>query len=89
MSADWSTKQRRPPGNNRREQGVQRLAANPRLNPKPTAGDDRTHQRWKIRSVSAIACARENREGNSVLRAGVGVKQNWNQDDRVAQQYRD
>src|SRR6266536_2099314 len=89
VPANWSAKQCWPARDDGAEEGVQRFAANPRLNPKPAAGDNSAHQGRKIRAVGAVTCARENREGNSVFRAGVRVQQNRDQDDRVAQKDRD
>src|SRR5438552_17214427 len=85
MATDLATKQAVVAWNSA-QQNIQSFAANPSLNPKPAAGHDRTHQRWKIRSVRAVTCPRKNREGNSVLRAGVRVEQNRNQHDTVAEQ---
>src|SRR5262249_43828089 len=55
------------------EDFVNRVAANPGLNSKPAASDERAHKRGNVRAARAERCATKNREGNSVTRAGVRI----------------
>ena len=75
-----------PAGNDGREERLQRFAADPRLNAEPAAGHERPHQGGKVRTDRAVGDAREDGERDAVLRPGMGVEQDWNEDDGVAEE---
>ena len=77
--------QRRPAGNDVREERVERLAADPRLDAEPAARDERAHQRRQVRADRAVGRAREDGERDAVLRARMRVQQDRDQDDGVAE----
>ena len=77
------------PGIERREERLQRLAADPRLDAEPAARDERAHQRRQVRAGGAVRRAREHRERDAVLRARVRVEQDRHEHDRVAEQDRE
>ena len=76
------------PGPQRREERLQRLAADPRVDAEPAARDERAHQRRQVRAGRAVRGAREHRERDAVLRAGVRVEQDRHEHDQVAEQDR-
>jgi hypothetical protein len=89
VPAEARAKQRPPPRNDRREERIERFAADPRLNAEPAARDEGAHQRRDIRAQHAVGRAREHGERDAVLRPGMRVQQDRHEDDRVAQQNRD
>ena len=62
------------PGMSAAKKRVQRLAADPALDAEPAARDERAHERRQVRADGAVGGAREDREGDAVLRAGVRVE---------------
>ena len=67
------------------DHGVDGFAANPSLNAKPAAGDERAKNRGNIGAENAERSARKNRKGNAVLRAGVRVEEHRNEHQDVAE----
>ena len=67
---------------------VNRLPADPRLNPEPPAGHNRAQNRRHIRAAHAKRRAHKHRKRNPVLRAGMRIQQQRNQHDQIAQQNR-
>ena len=65
------------------------LAADPCLNAEPAARHDGPHERRQVRTCRAVGGARKNRKRNPVLRPGVRVEQDRDEDDRVAEQDRE
>ena len=88
VTADGAAEECGPAGDDGAEEGVQGLAADPRLNAEPAAGDEGAHQGRQVRAVGSIGGPRENREGNSILRSRMRVQQNRREHDRVAKQDR-
>ena len=64
--------------------GVDRLAANPRLNAEPAAGHESAQNGRHVRAQHAKRGARKNREGNPVARSSMRVQQHRNQHEHVA-----
>src|SRR5258705_259985 len=56
------------------KEGKEPLPADPRLNAEPAARDECAHDCRKVRAERAVAGAREDRERDAVLRAGVRVQ---------------
>src|SRR5205823_8857742 len=73
-------------GNKDRHDFVNGIAANPGLNAKPTAGDERAHERGNVRAARSKRSATENREGDSVTRPGVCIEDHRNNDDQIAKE---
>ena len=86
VAADPAAEQIRPAGNDGAEERLQRFAADPRLDAEPAAGHERPHQRGKIRTDRAVGDAREDWKRDAVLRPWMGVEQDWNEDDGVAEE---
>ncbi len=57
------------------EERVERLAADPGLDPEPAAGDESAHERRQVRARGAVRGAREHRERDAVLRARMRVQE--------------
>src|SRR6266508_3605457 len=70
------------------EQSIDCCAADPCLNPKPPTSNDRAQDRGNVCTLRSKGSAAENREGDSILSAGVRVENHGYEDDRVAQQNR-
>ena len=75
-----------PSRKNGAEECVQRRATNPGLNAEPAAGDDRPHQRRKIRAERSVRRAREDREGYAVLRSRMRIEKDGREHDGVAEE---
>ncbi len=65
---------------------VDRFAADPGLNAKPTARHERTQNRRHIRAQHSKRRAREHREGNSILRARMGVEEHRGENQYISQE---
>ena len=65
-----------------------RHPANPSLNSKPSACDDRPHQRRNVCAIYSKRCATENRKENSVFRSGMRVQHHRYQNNRIAKKDR-
>ena len=74
---------RRSQGDNH---GVDRFAANPRLNAEPSASHERAQNRRNVCAQHAERRTRKHGEGNSVLRTGVRIEQHGNQHQHVAEE---
>jgi hypothetical protein len=68
--------------------GKKRPAADPGLDPKPSAGNPGPQQRGDVGAKDTKRCPGENRIGDAVFGAGVAVRQHWNQDDDVGERDR-
>jgi len=62
---------------------VNGVAADPGLNSKPAAGDERPHERGNVRAAGAERCATENWEGDSITRAGMRVQDHRDHYDQL------
>ncbi len=71
-----------------REDFVDRVSTDPRLDAEPAARDERAHQCWNIRAPRAERGAAENREWNSITRPGVRVQDHRNEHDEIAEENR-
>lgn len=71
--------------NEHREDLVNRLAADPRLDAEPTAGDERAEHGGNVRSAHAEGRAAIHGERDAVFRASVGVEHHRDEHDDVAE----
>ena len=62
------------------------LTADPGLNTEPTARNEGAKNSGDVRSAHAERSANEDREGNAVARAGMGIEQHGNQNDQIAEE---
>ena len=85
VAGDAGTEQRLPAGHDRRQHGVHRLAANPRLDAEPAARDQRPHQCRDVGAERAVGRPGEDRERNAVLRSRMRVQQDRDEHDGVAE----
>ena len=67
---------------------MDRAAANPGLDPEPTAGHPSAQQGGQVGAEHAKRGTREDRIRDPVLRPGVAVEQHGDQDDEVSQRNR-
>ncbi len=81
--------QMRPAWRHNTEQSIDCCATDPRLNSKPATGNDRAEDRGNVCALRSEGSAAKNREGHSILSAGVRVENHRYEHDRVAQQDRD
>ena len=86
MAAEAGPEQAVPARDDRGKERMQRFAPDPGLDPEPPAGDERTHQRGQIRAERPVSRPGEDRERDAVLRAGMRVQEDRDQDDRISEQ---
>ena len=79
----------RPARDDAREEDVQRLSPDPGLDAEPAARHHRAHDRGEVGADRAVGGAGEDGEGDPVPGAGVGVQQDGDEHDRVAEEDRD
>ena len=65
-----------------------RHPANPSLNSKPSACDDRPHQRRNVCSICSKRCSAENGKRDSIFRSGMRVQHHWHENNRIAKKDR-
>ncbi len=68
------------------EHGVDGLPADPGLYAEPAAGNQRAQHGGDVGAAHSERCAHEDRKGNAVLGAGMGVEQHGDEHDQVAEQ---
>ncbi len=68
------------------QHGIDGLAADPGLNPEPSAGDQRAQNSGEIRTSHAEGSANEHRKRDAVLGPGMRVEQHGRKHDQVAEQ---
>jgi len=71
-----------------RRHGIDRRAADPRLNAKPAAGDERAHERRDIRAQRPKGSADQHGEGDAVGRPRVRVERHRDEHNQVAEKDR-
>ena len=69
VAGEPGAEERRPAREDRGEERVERLSADPGLDAEPAAGDEGAHERRQVRARGAVRGAREHGEGDAVLRA--------------------
>jgi hypothetical protein len=67
---------------------VNRRAADPCLNAKPSAGHHAAKQCGNVRPADAEAGTQQNRKWNAIGRAGMGVERHRNEHDHIAEKNR-
>ena len=63
-------------------------SANPSLNSKPSACDDRPHKRRNVCSICSKRCSAENGKRDSIFRSGMRVQHHWYENNRIAKKDR-
>ena len=86
VSAEAGAEERRPRRNERLEQRLQRLAADPRLNPETIRTRPAPASTPARRAECAVSGTREDGKRDADSSRRMRIEQNRNQDDRVSQQ---